>query len=215
MEYKQFIISEIIQKIIPTSSPHLIPIIAICGAADLGKSYLSNFISDQLLKQNITSLCLSLDSYLIDRSDRKEKRLSGYSLKAYDHSQAIEDLSQLRYGRSIQTRSYNHLTGTSKIHNSETDKTDPIIFEGLHTLNKSFMPFIDKSIFLFTEDSLLKKIRTEADLIKRKYSLEHSNLISDNEFQLYKVNIEPFKENADYQLYLKKKWEFELVNMGY
>ena len=48
-------------------------IVSICGAADLGKSYLSNQLIKSLGQQKIITNHLTLDSYLMDRAIRKEK----------------------------------------------------------------------------------------------------------------------------------------------
>lgn len=78
-------------------------------------------------------------------------------------------------------------------------------------MHQSFAEYIDITFFLYTSDKLLKKIRFDADLKKRKYTTEFSKLISENEFQLYKSNVEPYKESADYKLYLKEKWNYKFA----
>ena len=77
-----------------------------------------------------------------------------------------------------------------------------------------FTSFIDMSIFLFTEGEQLKKIRQEADLVKRNYSLEFSKKIAVPEFRRYKLNIEPYKKQANYHLFLETKWKYKLLKMG-
>lgn len=76
-------------------------------------------------------------------------------------------------------------------------------------MNSLFNPQL--SFFICTDDNALIRIRKEADIIKRKYSLEFSNKISEKEFNAYKLNVHPYLNNADYTLFLTSKWDYILT----
>ncbi len=195
-------------KLHQTKQPN---IIAICGAADLGKSFLTKSMTQQLCNQQIDSHHLTLDSFLLDRSERKRKGWSGYQTEAHDLVAIKNTLALWKNGETISYQPYDHKTGT--IHNTanKIPPSDILLVEGLFALHPLFEPFIDLSIFIHTSDDFLKKIKLEADLIKRNYTAEHSRAIYDAEFKLYQKNIAPFKENADVLLYLERKWIYKTM----
>jgi uridine kinase len=190
-------------------------VVSICGAADLGKSFLSQEISESLRKLNFKVAHLTLDSYLSDRDIRNGKGLSGYQTESYDLENALNDLIALKSGNFIDLHPYNHTIGKSSSKSSRIDKSDIVIFDGLHSMHPSFSSFLDLNIFIYTQDENLKKIRKEADLIKRNYTKEFSNRISEKEFILYKTNIEPYRNKADYLMFLESKWNYNLTITGY
>lgn len=197
-------------KIIANKNSNGSTVISICGAADLGKSYLSKKIAELLKKRNLKINHLTMDSYLMNRDLRKEKGLSGYNIEAYNQKEILKNLIALKDGGSIDFKSYSHNKGKTNLNSSKMNSSDILIFDGLHSMNPYFLPYIDITIYIYTADQLLKRIRTEADLIKRNYTSDFSKAISENEFNLYKTNIEPYKKTADYILYLKDKWNYRL-----
>jgi uridine kinase len=204
------IVDKISAEIIAHRNTSKLTIVSICGAADLGKSYLSKNISKELNNKNLKVNHLTMDSYLMDRKIRTEKGLSGYNIEAYNLAESFKDLTNLKNGESIDFYPYDHKTGKKSLNSVKIDSSDILIFDGLHSMHSSFIPHIDITFFLYTNDDFLKKIRVEADLKKRNYTTEFSKSISENEFYLYKTKVEPYKKNADYILYLKEKWNYQL-----
>ena len=197
-------------EIIANRNTNGLTIVSVCGAADLGKSYLSNKTAESLAKQHLKTNHLTMDSYLMSREKRVEKGLSGYEIEAYNHAAILKDLIALKNRESIHFKSYDHRKGKSSSNSSKMNSPDILIFDGLHSMHATFVSYIDLTIFIYTDDALLKTIRSEADLIKRNYTSDFSKSISQSEFNLYKSNIEPYKKNADYVLYLKNKWNYQL-----
>ncbi len=189
-------------------------VVSICGAADLGKSHLSQEISKSLRKRNLKINHLTLDSYLMDREMRKERGLSGYDLESYNITNALNDLIALKNGESIDFYPYDHTNGQASSKSLKMDSSDVVIFDGLHSMHSSFLPHTDIAFFVYTQDKHLKKIRSEADLIKRNYTIEFSKGISESEFNSYKINVEPYKSKADYLIFLESKWNYKLKITG-
>ncbi|AXT54680.1 hypothetical protein D1815_02515 [Aquimarina sp. AD1] len=190
-------------------------VVSICGAADLGKSFLSQEISESLRKLNFKVAHLTLDSYLLDRVTRKNKGISGYQTESYDLENALSDLIVLKNGNSIEFYPYDHSIGKSSSKSSRMGESDIVIFDGLHSMHPSFISNVDMTVFLYTQDRYLKTIRSEADLAKRNYTIEFSKSISEIEFNLYKTNVEPYKSKADCLLFLESKWKYNLTITGY
>lgn len=55
-------------------------IVAVCGAAE----YLSTQLVEVLSQMGLTTGLLTLDSYMMNRTDRIKEGISGYQPKAYD-----------------------------------------------------------------------------------------------------------------------------------
>jgi uridine kinase len=198
------------KEIIANRNAHGMTIVSICGAADLGKSYLSKKIAELLTKQNISTNHLTMDSYLISRDIKKKKGLSGYDIEAYNQKKVLKDLIDLKNGAAIDFRPYNHIEGKTSPNSYKMRASDILIFDGLHAMHGSLLPYIDMTVYVYTKDDLLMETRSEADLLKRKYTTDFSKSISESEFNLYKSNIEPYKESADYVLFLKERWDYKL-----
>ena len=71
--------------------------VAICGAADIGKSYLSRKLAVILNNQGIGTSHLPIDAFLLDRSERLRIGMSGYDAQAYDFDAIQKLLSQLKF----------------------------------------------------------------------------------------------------------------------
>jgi uridine kinase len=183
-------------------------IIAVCGAADLGKSYLCQQWVAELAKQGIAAPHLTLDSYLIPRIERTALGISGYDLVAYDLETAKSDLLAWRSGKSIPYREYNHQTGVTEESTRTIEPCSFLFFDGLHVMHEHFKSIPDYSVFIYTSDEQLVKIRQEADLNKRKQTVEFSLKNSLPEFEKYKQNIEPYKSKADQVLELTECWRY-------
>jgi len=187
-------------------------IVAVCGAADLGKSYLSKQIINCLNEKGVKSGHLTLDSFLMDRDLRKSKGFSGYQIESYDLESSLSALRDFKNNKEITYHPYDHGEGKRSSIIESINDCSVLIFDGLHVLNTKFSHFIDFSLFIYTSDESLKEIRSHADLTKRGLSDEESQLNSEPELQLYKSNVEPYINSANIRLQLKDSWEYDIVS---
>ncbi|MCP4020967.1 MAG: hypothetical protein GY729_03920 [Desulfobacteraceae bacterium] len=185
-------------------------IVAICGAADLGKSYLSKKVVKNLNAKEISANHLSLDSFLVERPERLEKGLSGYEIEAYEQELALDALCNFKKRQPIVYAPYVHGTGKRSSSLKTLQPGSVLIFEGVQSMHEIFLPYIDFSIFIYTKDELLKKIRYEADLVKRNYTMDFAKQNSESEFAQYIKQLSPYKMQADLLLFLEKKWEYRI-----
>lgn len=103
--------SKISTEIITREKTNGLTVVSICGAADLGKSFLSKRISNILIENNLTTNHLTMDSFLLNRETRLKKGLSGYNIKAYNKEKALKNLIALKNGKSISLKKCNHKQG--------------------------------------------------------------------------------------------------------
>ncbi len=205
------LIKQLTEKIEAIETEDNCLVVAVCGAADLGKSHLSAQLTDAISQRGLSANHLTLDSYLMGRSDRISGGLSGYQPESYDLSSVQKDLTRFRDREPITHFPYDHSVGI-KFSNKETINSCSILFvDGLHSMNELLMPLINFSIFVCTTDNQLKQIRLQADITKRKQAISFSQKNSVIEFRKYKQYVEPYKDRANVVLSLKKQWEYVLL----
>lgn len=185
-------------------------IISVCGAADLGKSYLCSSLVETLQHQGYHVAHLPLDSYLMSREQRINHGISGYDTEAYDFATIIKNLTAFKVGKEFSFTPYNHEGGTKQEQHEIIGKNDILLLDGLHAMDPRLIGSIDFTIFIHTDDARLRNIRREADLIKRKQQPELSEKFEPVEFQKYKRFVEPYKQRANLVLYLQLKWQYEV-----
>jgi uridine kinase len=185
-------------------------LVAICGAADLGKTHLSMQLVNELVKTGISAGHLTLDSYLMDRTHRTALGISGYQPEAYDLPMIKSDLLVFLSGSSIEYFPYDHAKGKVLSLAVTISSCQVLFVDGLHSLHENLKPHINYSVFICTNDDLLLKIRHRADIEKRRQSIEFSKLNLNKEISAYKLYVEPYMCSADVVYELKEQWQYEL-----
>ena len=185
-------------------------LVAICGAADLGKTHLSTQLVSALVKTGTSACHLTLDSYLIDRAKRTALGISGYQPEAYDLPKIKNDLLEFLKGGAIEYSPYDHAEGKALPAKITINPCQVLFIDGLHSLHNDLRPHINYSIFIYATDALLLKIRHRADIEKRKQSVEFSNLNLRNELTAYKLYVEPYMCSANIVFELKEQWQYAL-----
>ena len=188
------------------SSPLLV---AICGAADLGKSHLSVELVSALEKNGVTAAHITLDSYLMERSKRADLGLSGYQPEAYELAKINCDLYGFLQGDPIEYFPYDHAEGKNLPSKVTINPCRVVFLDGLHSMHESLRPYISYSIFIHVTDNLHLKIRHKADIEKRKQSVEFSNLNLKNELTAYKLHVEPYLSSADFIIEVSEHLQYE------
>ena len=187
-------------------------LVAICGAADLGKTHLSMQLAFKLKQKGIEANHLTLDSYLMKRTDRINRGISGYQPGSHDLPLVKNDLKRFKKGQSIEYYPYEHSKGKKAASKDVIAPSPILIVDGLHSMNEQLTPYLDFSVFICTGDDQLKQIRHQADITKRHQTIEFSRAHADSEFEKYKQFVEPYKKQANVILFLKEKWNYILHN---
>lgn len=190
-------------------SGHVQPfVVAVCGAADLGKSYMSQNLVNFLSHQGISATHLPLDAFLMDRTVRIDKGMSGYDLEAYDIETIGIMINDFHKGKTISYYPYQHESGNRSKSQIILDNSMILILDGLHSMSVPLRSFVNLGVFIYTEDNNLRKIRRAADILKRKQLSDLSDRLEPIEFQKYKTNVEPYRVYADLLVRLKEKWSY-------
>lgn len=202
--------NRISEMIVSRRQPGARFMVAVCGAADLGKSYLSAEIVRHLRGGGENAACLPMDAFLMDRTRRIEKGISGYSPDACDLDDVHRQVIRFQGGEDIAYFPYRHQSGEKAGEPCTICGADILIIEGLHAMHQRLMPYIGLSIFLYTADDYLRKIRHEADILKRKQTPEFSRRVELPEFQQYKQWVAPYRASADVCLCLEQRWQYHI-----
>ena len=185
-------------------------VVAICGAADLGKTHLATNLVNYLEKLSISANHITLDSYLMPRSNRIESGVSGYEVEAYDIAAIENDLTKLVQGFPIELCTYDHAKGIADGPKKKILPCSVLLVDGLHSMHERFESLISYSIFVCTNEDQLQKIRHRADVIKRKQTSAFSKLNLTSELKKYRMHVAPYKNRANVVLTLIKEWQYSL-----
>ncbi|MCG8618249.1 MAG: hypothetical protein MI802_18700 [Desulfobacterales bacterium] len=201
---------EIAERILTRMGTQRRFVAAVCGAADLGKSFLSDAISGQLNRLGVPAGLLPMDSFLTDRESRVEQNLSGYQPEACNLKEVERLVGLFKQGNDIAYSPYDHTTGKTQSPALEISGARVLIVEGLHSMHGALVSYIGMSLFIHTTDERLRKIRREADIVKRRQSVAYSRAVEPVEFRHYKQQVAPYRDKADLCLFLEKRWQYRL-----
>lgn len=206
-------LSEIVEDLLAKQPEVLL----ISGPSGSGKTTTSKKIQDALAKNKRGSFRLSLDDFFFDIKDRKNKTTDLESIELLDIDLLSYVVHQLASGEPAHIPSFDFGTqkrlfdGKQKIIN----KGDLLIVEGIHALMPQLVDMFDdmKYATLYIsvegaaefEDSLLidgRDIRMLRRMVRdmqfRDASPEYTLGVWGGVVASEKVNIEPYKDNADY-----------------
>ena len=186
-------------------------VVAICGAADLGKSHLACQLVAKLKDKAIPAVCVGLDSYLLPRDERSRLGLSGYDPKSHNLTSAKCDMERLLSGQSIEYFEYLHDSGRRSERAIFIEAADCIVIEGLHSMHPSIATLVDFSIYIFTSEERLRNIRSATDLKKRKLSKMEASEHEASEMESYYKYVHPYKAVCSVSIYLDQQWQYRLA----
>lgn len=150
------------------SQPYLI---GIGGDSASGKSTLSNALSDIFESEN-TSIIRGDDMHKWERGNENWNVYTHLDPKANKIHEDLEHARELKSGRSIKRRNYDHSTGKFTLPKF-IKPNKLIVFEGLHSfyLNNQSSVY-DLKIFMEPEERLRTWWKVQRDVAKRGYSPE-------------------------------------------
>jgi uridine kinase len=182
--------------------------ISICGAAGLGKTTMASQIKDELLtRDEISSVSLvPLDSFLLDRSERIFKNLSGYDIKANNISKAIQCLNNLKAGREQALHPYNHATGKHEEKGIAVCPAQIVIVEGIHSLYPALLPLYEMKIFLYATPENTNELRFLTDVRERMYTPSEAFEHVQSESIAYTAQVLHYATFADVHVTVDAYW---------
>lgn len=151
-----------------TSKPYLM---GISGDSGVGKSTISNALSDIFGNKNVT-IIRGDDMHKWERGHAKWSEFTHLNPRANELHQEVRQIQYLKQGHDIKRRHYNHdngqFTDALKIHSKKL-----IILEGLHSLYlKKLRDLYDLKVFVSPDKNLQKHWKIVRDTKKRGYTIE-------------------------------------------
>ena len=137
-------IANIADKICEDEDIHLI---LIAGPSSSGKTTFSKRLEVQLKVNGKRPVSISVDDYFVDREKTPLNEDGSYNFEtidAIDLKRLNEDLVKLLEGNEIELPKFNFITGKSEKSGKKlkVDKLNPIIVEGIHSLNPKMTSYI-------------------------------------------------------------------------
>jgi ribulose-5-phosphate 4-epimerase/fuculose-1-phosphate aldolase len=188
-------------------------IIGISGPSGVGKTTISKLISYLYKKEEVLFLSGD-DLHKWERGDIKWKEFTHLNPDANFLNEGYQDLVDLKNGKDIYKRHYNHTTG--KFESPKLVKGKPvIIYEGLHTLyGDEILTQLDLKIYVDTDEDLTHDWKLKRDVLLRGYSaeeVEENIKRRKNDNSLYIV---PQRKNADVIVKFSKASN-DKINLNY
>ncbi|HZK33189.1 MAG TPA: nucleoside kinase [Tissierellaceae bacterium] len=124
-----------------------IHLILIAGPSSSGKTTLAKRLEIHLKVNGKKPISISVDDYFVNREDTPLNEHGDYDfeiLEAIDLKKLNEDLISLLEGKQIELPKFNFITGKRERSGKivQIDKNQPIIVEGIHSLNPKMTSYI-------------------------------------------------------------------------
>lgn len=144
-------------------------LICVSGSSGVGKTTLTRLIESVLSHEGV--VCLSGDDlHLWERSDPIWNKLTHLDPQGNDLETGYQHIVNLKSGKSISRRFYNHDTGKFDPPKELYPKTY-LVYEGLHALyHQPTLDLADICIFVDTDEALKTEWKVKRDTKKRGYT---------------------------------------------
>jgi uridine kinase/ribulose-5-phosphate 4-epimerase/fuculose-1-phosphate aldolase len=185
-------------------------IIGISGPSGVGKTTISYLLS-YLFNSDDVLILSGDDLHKWGRNDPNWDNYTHFNPNANNLDLGYKHLYDLKNGKTILRKKYNHDTGT--FDNDVEIKSSPIIiYEGLHSLfSKEMCDLIDLKIYVDTDESLTKEWKIKRDTLSRGYSSDNVIKIMDRRKEDEIKYIIPQKNNSDVVIKFNKLKKIKLT----
>lgn len=202
-------------SIVPKSeySPTTKIVMAVSGAASLGKSTFCKGFEGYLRSIGFDAAHVQLDGYLIPRGERRKLRdpenplqeLSGNDPNATDLEKLVNDMERLLFfGQTIDLPLYNHTDGTIS-GSIQVSPAQITLLDGTIAFHESIRErFPNFLIFMYSDEATMKALGIEVDTKERGYTVDEARRNSETEFIAYMRHIHPRMKFADLRLFVHR-----------
>ena len=201
-------ITDIVNQILKIKRNKEFVLVAICGAADTGKSTMAKNICDELRLNNLKSDLISTDSFMIDRVERNERKISGYNFISLRQEELSFFINEIGHGGSMNYYQYDNKIGRTVNEFRVIKEIEVLIVEGIHSFNDKIRAQIDLKIFITGNNDTLRSLRYHANKTKRGFSETEATIRLDKELNEYNQFIEPQKIHSDIILNVDDKYNY-------
>ncbi len=185
-------------------------LVALCGAADVGKSTMARTIVEKLLENRFTADHVSFDTFLLDRQTRLLLGISGYDIGAHDIDTAARSIGNMLRGQPFHYFEYDHVTGRNRTEGRIINRPQIMLVEGLHTFHEQIMPYLDYKIFIQGSKDVLNALRHTHNVHKRNMSPSIAAENLEREYALYESQVLPYCRYADLCVRVTEQWQYSI-----
>lgn len=206
------VVESVASQILARSKAGSVLIASICGAAGLGKTYFAKQLESRIneLGGSGTASVLPMDSFMMDRSERIFRGVSGYDSAANDLERARECVKLLSSGRSVTVRPYDHESGQHGQPVS-VEPTQVVILDGIHSLHTLVIGYVGYGIFLATSPPEAKELRFVADVLDRCYVVRDAFAHADSEYRAFEEHVLSSQRLADSVILVEDYWKYRIL----
>src|SRR3989338_3449202 len=197
----------------PEYSSNTQTVMAVSGAASLGKSTLCREFESYLRNMGLDTAHVQLDGYLMPRGELKKLRdpenplqeLSGNDPNATDLEKLVNDMERLLFfGQTIDLPLYDHTDGTIS-GSIQVSPAQIVLLDGTIAFHESVREkFPNFLIFMYSDEETMKALSMEVDIRERGYSINEARKNSETEFIAYMRHIHPRMRFADLRLFVHR-----------
>jgi uridine kinase len=189
-------------------------VVAISGAAGLGKTTLSRYLQNACEQEfHICPSVLSLDGYMLNRNKLLSKGISGYCKEAHDIDKMKRDIITLIHDKqSVSVSRFHHSTG---VHSGKVivEPSNILILDGVMAFCEEIDDFVDLRIFLEAKDKWTNmSLRFLVNLEQRGRSVSEAKDSAKREFIHYVRHLEKYRSEADFILIVDNNWNMEIAS---
>lgn len=178
-------------------------IIGVSGGSGVGKSVLSRVLARHIGEHQTTVISTD-DLHKWERHDPNWSKFTHLNPDANDISRGVKNLTDLKSGKVIYRKMYDHSTG-KHTQPLEVKPTRYIIHEGLHAFyGKKLSSVCDFKIFIETTDSLKRHWKIARDTQKRGYTPQQVEKAMRKRAADYEKYLLGQKKDADLVIFLSE-----------
>lgn len=207
------VVDELTVRILEVAGRSSVFVVSISGAAGLGKSYLAKLVAESLNLSQGDSVAsvLPMDSFMMDRSERVLRRISGYDIAANNIERAREAIQRLSRGLEVTIQPYDHESGR---HGPpcQVTPTRIVILDGIHSLHSFVMPYVGYGIFLSASAAEAKELRFVADVLDRCYVVRDAFAHADSEYRAFEEHVLSSQRLADAVILAEDYWKYRILS---
>jgi uridine kinase len=185
-------------------------IIAIGGWAGTGKSTISRRICEAIQAHGLTSNCLSTDSFLVERTLRKARGVTGYNPSSSDNIGMKSAIVAISRGASFEYQVYDSETGRPSGPFKVFDAADVVLIEGVRSFDSMIQPFVDLSLAICASTDDMFSLRITANLEKCRLDMTEATRWLELERQEFDQFVAPNIARADIVVCVDAEYEYSL-----
>lgn len=187
-------------------------LVALAGPQALGKTATAKALADLGHEREppLRVEVLPADSFLLDRSIRRARRLSGAHPEAVDEAALVRAVTAAARGEQVVYRPFDHRTGSHAGPRTIPRGHDVLLVEGIHALHPSIAGLMDLRVVFRADPYDLVRFRIHAD-IERGYPKAEAEPHAAFEVAGFRRHIGDQTAEADWIVEVGPEWTYALV----